>query len=48
MRKGDKIINKQKKFFFRVVKPIREMNYYWFNRQEILQKAKKKMLLTII
>ena len=32
----------KKRFFYWVVELIYKMNYYWFSRQEILQKAKEK------
>ena len=37
MRNKDKVI----KYFLELSNQYIKMNYYWFNRQEILQKAKE-------
>ena len=43
MKSGTKIHGKKKDFFFIELSNQRiKMSYYWFNRQEILEKAKEK------
>ena len=42
MKNEDKVINQQKNIFLELSNQYIKMNYYWFNRQEILQKAKEK------
>ena len=42
MRNEDKVMNQQKNIFLELSNQYIKMNYYWFNRQEILQKAKEK------
>ena len=41
MKNEDKVINQQKNIFLELSNQYIKMNYYWFNRQEILQKAKE-------
>ena len=53
MRNEGRVVNEQKNISFNeLLNQYIKMNYYWFNRQEILQKAKekysKKKLLSII
>ena len=42
MRNEDRVMNQQKNIFLELLNQYIKMNYYWFNRQEILQKAKEK------
>ena len=41
MKNEDKVINQQKNIFLELSNQYIKMNYYWFNRQEILQKTKE-------
>ena len=36
-------INKKKDFFIDLSNQYIKMNYHWFNKQEILQKSKRKL-----
>ena len=41
MRNEDKVINWQKNIFLELSNQYIKMKHYWFNRQEVLQKAKE-------
>ena len=42
MRNEDRVMNQEKKVFFNeLLNQYIKINYYWFNKQEILQKAKE-------
>ena len=42
MKNENKVMNQQKNSILQLSNKYIKMNYYWFNRQEILQKAKEQ------